>query len=238
MTSIDEAIEELITSPPAMHWSGGQPQRWEIDSRVLRWLADNIEADWRTLETGCGVSSLVFALRSASHTIVAPGDDQHERVRAWCDERGFSTAHVKSVVEQSQTALPMLPMDVIEVALIDGGHAFPLPFIDWYYTAVRLRAGGYLIVDDMHIRSCRLLRDFLATEDGRWRLDANLEAAVVFKKLNEVVIPRNDWVGQQWCRTAPVLDRLRATIGLRTRLRRARARSFGAVSSLRHKDGS
>jgi hypothetical protein len=238
MTTIDAAIEELLTSPPTMHWAGGAPQPWGIDSNVLEWLADHIEADWRTLETGCGVSSLLFALRAASHTIVAPGEQQHERVRAWCAERGFSTAHVQSVVEPSQTALPMLPMDAIDLALIDGGHAFPLPFIDWYYMSVRLRVGGYLIVDDMHIRSCRLLRDFLATEHGRWRLEADLSAAAVFKKLDEVVIPQNDWVGQRWCRRAPALDRLRARIGLRTRLRAARSRWMRAMSSLRHKDGS
>ena len=213
----EAAIEELIASPPALHSHDGEPQDWGLDATALSWLADHVHPDWRTLETGCGLSSVVFALKSADHTIVAPVEREHELVREWCAERGHSTDHVRSLVDISRVALPKLENESLDLALIDGSHSFPVPFVDWYFMAVRLRVGGYVVIDDMHIRTCRTLRDFLATEKGRWQLEAEVGRAVVFEKLTEVVIPDTDWAGQPWC-MAWTLGRLRFALRLRSRL--------------------
>jgi hypothetical protein len=44
-----------------------------------------------------------------------------------------------------------------------GEHQAFRQFIDWYYTALALRVGGKVLVDDMHIQTCDLLRHFLST---------------------------------------------------------------------------
>lgn len=204
MPTAEEAIEELIATRPPVHEVDGQPQDWGLTGDALRWLARHLRADWRTLETGCGHSTILFALTSAQHVVVAPFREEHERAREWCSSRGFSTDALRSVIATSQEVLPGLEGDQFDFALIDGGHAFPLPFIDWYYVAVRLRVGGCVMIDDMHLKACSLLRDFLLSEKPRWKLVADLDRAVVFEKLEHAVIPHDDWAGQPWFQDADI----------------------------------
>jgi hypothetical protein len=49
------------------------------------------------------------------------------------------------------------PLDIV---LIDGAHAFPFPFLDWYFTASALKAGGLLVIDDVQIATGTILADF------------------------------------------------------------------------------
>lgn len=214
MPTADEAIAELLASPPEFHGPG---RRWALSPATNAWLIEHVQPSWRTVETGCGHSSALLALKGAEHTIVAPDPAQHEAVRAWCAARGRSTDRVTSVVALSQDALPSLEGGPFDLALIDGGHAFPTPFIDWYYLAVRLRLGGFLIIDDMSIRAPGMLRKFLAQEKGRWALEADLGRAVIFRKLADPVIPADDWVSQPW--SNPPVARARHAVQLRTRLR-------------------
>ncbi|MDQ6747541.1 MAG: class I SAM-dependent methyltransferase [Candidatus Dormibacteraeota bacterium] len=188
-------------------------------------MADQVQPGWRTLETGCGLSSILLATRAAHHTIIAPDQQEHEAVRRWCTEHHVATDHVVSILEVSQVALPALRQDPLDVVLIDGGHAFPTPYIDWYYTAQRLKVGGYMVVDDMHIRTCAILRDFMLAEVGRWQLAAEVGRAVVFQKLSDAVMPADDYCGQPWVMNDE-LPSLRAILRPRTRLRRLGQRLF------------
>jgi hypothetical protein len=225
MPKADEAIDQLIGSRPRLHRTDSD---WGLGSDALRWLADRVQPDWRTIETGVGLSSIIFTLRGATHTIVAPAAWEHEAVRAWCEERGFSTDKVTSVVDHSQQALPGLPSGPFDLALVDGGHGFPVPFIDWYYLSERLRVGGWILIDDRHLRTGRILCEFLAAETERWLAAPSLENTAVFRKTSDVVIPDTDWVGQPWSveparedppsSTRPLAS-FRAAVRPRTRLR-------------------
>jgi methyltransferase family protein len=224
----DQAIDELISDRPPLHSLPGGPQDWGLAPEVLRWLADHVREDWDTLETGCGHSTIVFALRGAEHTAVAPHQAEHDRVREWCQEHGFSTAGLTLMCDLSQRVLPRLegPLDL---GLIDGSHGFPTPFIDWYYIAERLQAGGRLILDDTDLPTVGLLTDFLLAEEGRWSLECELGRAVVFRKLtSEGPIPPMDWTQQPWVIAEMArqrrLGRLRQILRPRTRLRRVTAR--------------
>lgn len=72
------------------------------------------------------------------------------------------------------------PLDLV---LIDGDHAFPSPFIDWYYTADRINKGGYVIVDDTQLSTGRILHDFLCLEKKRWKLHRVIGKTSIFKKM-------------------------------------------------------
>jgi predicted O-methyltransferase YrrM len=200
MPSAADAIEELIRTQPPLHVTAEGPQNWTLGGPALRWLAEHVQEGWRTLETGCGHSSIVFALKGAEHTIVAPTPAEHERVRQWCEERGFSTERVTSLVEPSQHALPVLDSAPLDLGLIDGDHAFPTPFIDWYYIAERLRVGGLLILDDTQLPTCALLQDFLEAEEQRWQVVQPLgEKTILFRKVSDhPPIPGSGWCGQPW----------------------------------------
>jgi hypothetical protein len=43
-----------------------------IDSEVARFLHRVVAEGARTLETGCGLSTIIFAMRKAHHTVVTP----------------------------------------------------------------------------------------------------------------------------------------------------------------------
>lgn len=219
-------MEEIIGRPPEIHGPG---TRWGLSPAALRWLAARLRPGMPTLETGCGLSSIVFAAAQTRHTVVAPDAREHERVRAWCQARGIATDGITWVAEHSQRALPRLPPEPLELALIDGGHAFPTPFIDWFYIAERLQAGGVVMIDDVDLRAPRLLRDFLAAEGGRWATEPGVERAAVFRKIAPDVIPHDDWVGQAWSRRGAG-GRLRRALPAPVRAVARRARDAMAES--------
>lgn len=210
------AIEELITTRPAFHGPG---TNWALPEGPSRWLAARVKPGWRTVETGCGASTALFALLGSTHTVIAPHRHEHEAALDWCRARGFATEHVTSIVSLSQDAVPNLPDDPLDLAMIDGAHSFPVPMIDWYYLGTRLKTGGFMLVDDMHIRSPRLLRDFLKTDKGRWEPVDEVDGMAIFRKTTtDPLIPGDDWLGQAWNRP-PLPTRIRAAVRLRTRLR-------------------
>lgn len=193
--SLDEVVAELLAAPPQVHLGGRES--WALEEGVLHWLASTLEPGWQTIETGCGSSSIVFTAAGTRHTIISPDASEHDAIRRWCTDHGFSTDRTTSIVEGSTKALPSIkgPFDL---GLVDGGHAFPLPFVDWLYIAEQLRVGGLLIVDDINLPTCGILHAFLDAERGRWEHVRLFERTSVFRKTDEVVISPNDWTGQPW----------------------------------------
>lgn len=220
MAHAEAAVEELLASRPRIHWTEDD---WGLDRDSMRWLADHVRPDWRTIETGCGQSSILLTLLAGHHTIVAPAPHEHEAVREWCREREVPTDHLRSIVDFSQDALPKLSDEEFDLALVDGAHAFPIPFIDWYFMASALKVGGYLVVDDVQLRTGRVLSEFLHQEGARWEPVADMGTTVMLRKLADPVVPEDDWVGQPWSQepeTAPsALNAIRSRVRLRTRLR-------------------
>jgi hypothetical protein len=121
----------------------------------------------RTLETGEGVSTVLFAARGCQHTCVSIDADAVARIKDFCEKRGISLAGVDFEMRPSQEALPALALDPVDVVVVDGGHGFPIPFIDWYYGGSALRQGGLLIIDDIQLWTGDVLVRFL-DQDPSW----------------------------------------------------------------------
>ena len=200
MTDSGAAIQELLTSRPGFH---ATTQDWGLEPQALEWLAANVQPGWRTIETGCGLTTALLTLKGADHICIAPDTAEHEAVREWCRDRGFSGTNLTSVIDRSQCVLPLLSTGPVDIAVIDGGHAFPVPFIDWFYLAERLKPDGCVLVDDTHLRAPRILSEFLSAEAPRWGLEREFSRACVYRKLDDIVVPDNDWVGQRWSRPNP-----------------------------------
>jgi predicted O-methyltransferase YrrM len=155
-------LERLLADPPALHRNrGGRTVDWAVAGELLRELDRRLGADRRTLETGAGLSTLFFAIRGARHVAIAPDPDLMERVRRWCAEHGVDDGNLRLIAESSEQALPGLACEPLDLALIDGRHGFPAPFIDWYYIDGLLKIGGLLVVDDTQLWTGAMLRDFL-----------------------------------------------------------------------------
>jgi predicted O-methyltransferase YrrM len=191
--------EDLIASPPNLHGvdAAGRPESWALGSEALRLLDSAIEPGFRTLETGAGVSTVLFAIRGTDHTCVVPDPAEVERIRSFCAGNGLSTDRVEFVVEPSEEALPKLGPGELDLVLIDGSHSFPTVFIDWQYTAPHLRVGGWLFVDDVNLWAPRVLRDFLR-EESAWEPaeEVPLQTAVFRKRSATGTIP--NWTEQPY----------------------------------------
>lgn len=140
---------------------------------VAEYLRSNVHPGLRTLETGAGLSTLIFAERGAVHEVITPSASERQAILDEAAERGIDTSGVQFHIGFSQDILPSLdgPLDLI---LIDGGHGFPIPEIDWAYTARRLTVGGILLIDDIDLWTGVNLVEFLKAEPG-WRYVGTLD---------------------------------------------------------------
>jgi predicted O-methyltransferase YrrM len=183
-----------------------------LDTSVLQFIADHVGASSHTLETGAGRSSLVFALRAATHTAITPSADEIERIRAYAAAHGISLVTVTFVAQGSERYLPGRHAAPLDLVLLDGKHAFPWPIIDWFYTADALKVDGLLILDDVAMPSVALLTEFLSLDRG-WRLVKRFgRQTVVFQKIRPDVLDVA-WHTQRWNASLDLVARLRRRLG-------------------------
>lgn len=191
-------LEALLERPPSLHSdAAGRPTSFSLSAAGLRLIAGLAGPGARTLETGNGVSTLVFALRGSEHTCVTPDAGSVELTRRWCADNGVSLDRVRFELGPSQAVLPRLVADPLDLVLIDGGHGFPIPFLDWVHTAGRLRVGGVVVVDDTQIWTGHVLRRFLLEEPG-WELLADLRPRTAAFRRTAGGDPVREWIDQPY----------------------------------------
>ena len=151
------AVERLIADPPQIHLVAGIGQTpapdgvWLTDRECYEFLASRCLPGHRTLETGVGLSTVLFALLATNHTCVAPFQAEIDNCIAYLVSRQIPPDHVTFRVGWSEDILPRLEPEPLDLVFIDGGHAFPFPIIDWYYAGSRLVTDGILVVDDRQL---------------------------------------------------------------------------------------
>ena len=104
---------------------------------------------------------------SEPHICVVPFQDEVDKLVAYLREHRIADSNVTFVVTPSDEALPDLEVEAVDLVLIDGGHGFPTPIIDWYYGVRHLRRGGLLVIDDLQLAAVQVLDAFLI-KDPRW----------------------------------------------------------------------
>jgi len=194
-------FEQILAERPALHtdFAGGLTN-WSITPELARFLFERTNASMQTLETGSGLSTVILTLRRARHLAVAPWREDLEAVKAYCRVKGLSLRRTRLVRGRSEVILPALHKSPLDLVLIDGRHAFPTPFIDWFYTADRLRVGGLMVVDDLNLPSCSILAEFLG-QDPRWREEVRSETWGAFHKTAMGILD-GEWIDQPWRRPA------------------------------------
>ena len=56
-------IHNLLNNPPKLHTDSlGKPISWQLDDEVLSFIHHNIDSKSKTLETGAGISTIIFAI--------------------------------------------------------------------------------------------------------------------------------------------------------------------------------
>jgi len=68
---------------------------------------------------------------------------------------------------ETKDTLPLSQFDSqLDLVLLDGPHAYPLPQIEFSYLFPWIRLGGWLVVDDIQIPSVYEMFDFLRKESS------------------------------------------------------------------------
>jgi len=202
-------VQELLADPPKLHafrQTKGTPEgmftpgelinRWKLSDEELLFISKNVAKGAKTLETGAGCSTVLFAMLGAQHTCIVPDKPLTERIVAFCKEKGIQTSGLNFIVDVSEQALPQLKERDFEMVLIDGRHGFPQPFLDWYYAAERMKNGGYLVIDDLHVWVCETLMNLLLAEKD-WKLVHESLGGCAFQKLGDST-QNNDYENQPY----------------------------------------
>jgi hypothetical protein len=114
-------LDQLLVDAPALHGPAGGSDLLThgLLDDALGIIDRTISAGDRTLETGSGYGTILFALKSARHTCVVPQGQEVERIRAYCDARGISTDTVEFHLAPSARVLPGLDLEPLDLVLVD-----------------------------------------------------------------------------------------------------------------------
>jgi len=203
-------LPQLIQDTPLIH--NERTRTWAIDDDLAKFLHENLEPGHITLETGSGLSTLVIlGKRVAHHIAVSPVADELEVIRSFCLEHAIDPTPLNPIVARSQDFLPTAKLPSLDLVLIDGDHSFPIPFIDWFYTADKLKVGGWLIVDDTNIATGLLLADFMRA-DPKWQEVTRHPSGrfAIYKKTQHPIYDGN-WENQPFLRDAYPTGRAKLT---------------------------
>lgn len=188
-------IERLQSDRPLFHMGGGA--RWDSLPATLEAIRGSVQPGHETIETGAGASTVVFAAAGASHTAISPDNEEHERIRAYCQRIGVDDSQLSFVVGRSEDVLPsILAHDrTLDFAFIDGAHAFPFPAVDWCYITRALKLRGKLLMDDITIPSVAPVFRHMMVEPN-WELDRVLDDRAAILTLTADPAP-GDWPAQR-----------------------------------------
>lgn len=190
-------FENYLAKLPLLHtWDGGQT--WNnggfephLLRRLYAFLRDALPPSPFILKTGAGNTTITLAfLHPAHHTVVCPDTALLGRIERFCQDAGLSTDHLDVRPALSEWVLPELAARTrdgappLHFGLIDGGHNWPIVFVDFCYVNFMLRQGGYLLIDDLQLHSVKELGRCLAEEPG-FELALDLGKSLVFRKTTE-----------------------------------------------------
>lgn len=186
------SFDKIIANYPSFHRDAkGEPWFLGVSGDTLKTFAGYIQPGMRTIETGAGFSSLAFILNGAHHTAICPDDYLEKNMRTWCDEWKIDHSRFTYLTAMSQDVVPGLT-EQFDFVFIDGEHAFPMPQIDFYYLARRLKVGGHMAIDDTNIWTGAILVQHLRL-DKSWKLVQELDGKTAVFQLLEPFRDKGLW---------------------------------------------
>ena len=193
MEVVDRIIREV---PRDFHISGS------LSPNVLRRIAQlHREVDAKvSAETGCGLTTLILSQLSERHTsFTVDFGDSLPNTR---NHPLFNAASTTFVVNPTQVSLPKWEFaEPLDFVILDGPHAYPFPDLEYFHVYPHVRAGGVLVVDDIHIPTIGHLYDFLR-DDEMWEHAGDVETTAFFKRTHAPLLdPHGDgWPSQRYNR--------------------------------------
>ncbi len=155
-------VKEILSRLSATSHRGGA-----FNSDVLLAISEVLpNVPLVSLETGCGKSTVMFSNLASRHYVFAYDDREaaDSSVSMVQSDPEFRPATTTFVYGPTQRTLPhyAFPDDLMfDVILLDGPHGYPFPDLEYALLYSRLKPGGILILDDIHIASIGAMYDLL-----------------------------------------------------------------------------
>ena len=223
-------LRDLIEQPPLIH--NDRTITWGIRPALAHFLDDAVGPGSVTLETGAGLSTLVILRKQPrQHTAVQPVPDEFAAILEFAERHRMDIHGFRPIVARSQDWLPRADLPDLDLVLVDGAHAFPVPFLDWYYGAEKLKVGGLMVVDDTHLLTGTMLADFMGA-DPRWEpvvRDDVSHFAIYRKRVHPV--HDDDWTRQPYVHDAYPTERIHVVRAARRPLGDARPRAASGAGA-------
>jgi hypothetical protein len=220
-------LARLMTSPPLIE-AAGIPggMALPLPPDALAFLDEHVTASSRTLETGLGMTTALFAWKGAEHVCICPGELEVGRLRGYCDRHGIPLDRVDFRVAASEAALPGIDLPPLDLILLDDCPGLPESLSRWATGPRALRIGGWLVVDDIASWHGRDL-DRRLKREREWQRIALFDGrTAVFAKRRDHQ-PWKEWLEQ------PILggDAPSCLAAQRARMCRAGSRGWDRLTS-------
>jgi hypothetical protein len=172
----------------------------------------------RTAETGCGGSTIVLSHASGYHTAFAI-EGENRTITGLRNHPDLRGDHVHFVEGETRDTLRRHQFQgELDLVLLDGPHAYPMPQLEFAYLFPWLRIGGWLVIDDLQIPSVHELFRFLRHERSVELQEVAVRTAF-FHRVAQSDAGPDGWERQGMNRRAiwrySWRDRLRALLGRR-----------------------
>lgn len=195
-------LDKYLSNLPLLHsWDNGATWNTggfcrEIFEAIRPFVAGRSDI----LETGAGNSTIFFLLHQPRRLVsIAPEADLFERIHSYCDLHGVDRSRAEAHVERSDWMLPRLVADQdqqFDFILIDGGHGWPVVFVDFCYATAMLRQGGILAIDDTQFHSVKELGRLLMRQP-EFEFVTQQSKTALFRKVTDArALP--EWVAQPY----------------------------------------
>lgn len=188
------AFDRYLSNMPMLHsWDGGKT--WNSGGfdqthlkRLHTFLKSNLPSSPVILETGAGNSTISFLFLEPKRLVsIAPDAQLFDRICSYCEAERISLAALEANVDGSEWVLPRMATEIrneapiLDFALIDGSHNWPMVFVDFCFVNQMLKTGGYIMIDDIQLHSVKELARMLSEQPG-FELALDLGKSLVFRR--------------------------------------------------------
>ena len=169
---------------------------WEVSEDFLLACADLPIYHGNSLETGIGFSTAVFSAFGWSHTGITPSRQEALGLENWLRFLNEDLyVKPKLITKPSYEVLPELSRQnaaSLDFALIDGNHAWPHVFLDYFYISLMLAPGAFLAIDDTNLDAPLGLLRYLQTR-SYWSQVSSGDKWVILQLVGKSSVETEDW---------------------------------------------
>lgn len=163
--SLDVVLSQIQSLPKDWHTGGALSE--DVLQAIISYT--NSHQIIHSVETGSGASTLLLSHISRNHKVFSfdCGSNGLTFIRS---SPILNRANVEFIEGPTQCTLPQYKFkNKLQLALIDGPHAYPFPDLEYYFIYPYLEENALLILDDIHIPNIYNIFVFLK-EDNMFEL--------------------------------------------------------------------